>query len=285
MAGISYGLNPLFALPLYGDGLDPISVLFFRYMLSVPMLTVVLLCMSQHQLSLRDQFRSITLHQWLHMGFWGIVMAVSSITLFVSYLYMDAGIASTILFVYPLMTALLMTLIFHERLSIQTVICLLTASLGIGLLYKGEGGETLSWIGLLIVLLSAISYSFYLVFLRRGCLQTVPPVLLTFVTVTSGALFLGLCVLLRGELVLPSTLPMWGLAFGSALFPTAISLVFTTFSLSYIGSTNTSILGAVEPITALLCGILVFGERLTILNGVGIALVLLSVLVVIRQSK
>jgi len=55
--------------------------------------------------------------------------------------------------------------------------------------------------------------------------------------------------------------------------------------LSYIGSTNTSILGAVEPITALLCGMLVFGERLTVLNGVGIALVLLSVLVVIRQSK
>lgn len=77
----------------------------------------------------------------------GLLVALSSLTLFLSYNYMAAGIASTLLFVYPIMVALIMAMVFKEKLALQTIVCMLLALGGIGLLYKSEDGSTLSLIG------------------------------------------------------------------------------------------------------------------------------------------
>ena len=93
----------------------------------------------------------------------GLIFALSSLSLFQSYNYMDAGIASTILFVYPIMVAVIMAMFFHEKLTIQTMLCLLMAIGGIGLLYQNEDGATLSFVGTMIVFLSSLSYAIYIV--------------------------------------------------------------------------------------------------------------------------
>ena len=72
----------------------------------------------------------------------GLLVALSSLTLFLSYNYMAAGIASTLLFVYPIMVALIMAMVFKEKLALQTIVCMLLALGGIGLLYKSEDGST-----------------------------------------------------------------------------------------------------------------------------------------------
>lgn len=69
----------------------------------------------------------------------------------------------------------------------------------------------------------------------------------------------------------------WLNALGLALFPTLLSLVAITKSIHHIGATVAAILGALEPVTALFVGILVFGERLTGGNVVGILLILTAV--------
>lgn len=53
-----------------------------------------------------------------------------------SYNYMDAGIASTILFVYPVMVAVIMGIFFKEKISAITVFSILLALSGIALLYQ-----------------------------------------------------------------------------------------------------------------------------------------------------
>lgn len=93
---------------------------------------------------------------------------------------MDAGIASTILFVYPVMVALIMFLFFHEKVSLLTVFCILLALSGIGLLYKGEGGETLSLVGMLLVILSSLSYAVYIVGVNHSTLKLMSTAKLTF---------------------------------------------------------------------------------------------------------
>ena len=149
IAAASYGLNPLFALPLYNVGISPDSVLFYRYGLAVIMLGILM----------KIQKQSFALHrkEILPLLVMGLLMAFSSLTLFVSYNYMDAGIASTILFVYPVLVAIIMALFFKEKISVVTMLSIGLAFWGISLLYKGDGGQTLSLFGVTLVFISSFA--------------------------------------------------------------------------------------------------------------------------------
>ena len=117
IAAAAYGMNPLFALPLYKAGMNPDSVLFFRYLFAIPLLGIMLKARGRNfRIQRKEIFLLIVM---------GILVAVSSLTLFESYNYMDAGIASTILFVYPIIVALIMTFVFKEKLKKLTVLCIL----------------------------------------------------------------------------------------------------------------------------------------------------------------
>ena len=110
IAAATYGMNPLFALPLYNDGMDPDSVLFYRYLFAIPILGIML--------KARGRSFKVERRQIPPLVTYGILLSLSSLSLFLSYQYMDAGIASTLLFVYPIMVALIMAFVFKERLSI-----------------------------------------------------------------------------------------------------------------------------------------------------------------------
>ena len=167
-----YGLNPMFALPLYYDGLDSLSVLFWRYTLSVPMLAILMLVQ-------RIDFR-LTGSETLQIAVLGAVMALSSLLLYLSYNYMDAGLASTILFVYPIVTAVLMALVFHERVAPLVWGCLALATVGIGVLCEINGSAHVSIAGVLLSLGSALTYAIYLVFINKGHITHMPPAKVTF---------------------------------------------------------------------------------------------------------
>ena len=102
VAAVSYGMNPLGALSLYRAGINTNSVLFYRYALAAVLLAALLLV---QKTSLR-----ITRREFSVLGLLGVMFAVSSLTLFMSFHYMDAGIASTLLFVYPVMVAVIMAI-------------------------------------------------------------------------------------------------------------------------------------------------------------------------------
>ena len=273
IAAATYGMNPLFALPLYETGMDPDSVLFFRYLFAIPLLGVMLKARGRTFRLKRGEVPPL-----LAMG---LLVAVSSLTLFQSYNFMDAGIASTLLFVYPIMVALIMAFVFKEKLTLQTVLCSALALGGIGLLYKTADGSTLSLTGTALVMVSALSYAVYIVGINQSSLKHVATLKVTFYVLLFGVtLFLGR-ILYGGDLILPEKWYLWGNLIALAVFPTAISFLCTTGAIQYIGSTPTAILGALEPVTAILFGITVFGERLTLRESLGLALIITAVTSVI----
>ena len=75
---------------------------------------------------------------------------------------MDAGIASTILFVYPVIVTVIMAIFFKEKTSLITVSSILLAIGGIGLLYKGNNSSVLNATGVSLVMLSSLSYALYI---------------------------------------------------------------------------------------------------------------------------
>lgn len=273
IAAATYGMNPLFALPLYETGMDPDSVLFFRYLFAIPLLGVMLKARGRTFRLKRGEVPPL-----LAMG---LLVAVSSLTLFQSYNFMDAGIASTLLFVYPIMVALIMAFVFKEKLTLQTVLCIALALGGIGLLYKTADGSTLSLTGTALVMVSALSYAVYIVGINQSSLKHVATLKVTFYVLLFGVtLFLGR-ILYGGDLILPEKWYLWGNLIALAVFPTAISFLCTTGAIQYIGSTPTAILGALEPVTAILFGITVFGERQTLRESLGLALIITAVTSVI----
>lgn len=153
VAAVSYGMNPLGALSLYRAGINTNSVLFYRYALAAVLLAALLLV---QKTSLR-----ITRREFSVLGLLGVMFAVSSLTLFMSFHYMDAGIASTLLFVYPVMVAVIMAIFFRERISLVTVLSISLALCGIALLYRGEGGAVLNTAGVVLVMASSLSYALY----------------------------------------------------------------------------------------------------------------------------
>ena len=143
LAAVSYGTNPLFALPLLNAGINASSVLFIRYLLAIPMLATMMV--------IRGRGFGLKRGQWFPLVSLGLLMAASSLLLYVSYIYTGAAIASTLLFVYPIMVTVIMAIFFRERVSIITITGIVLAMAGILLLYHGGGKVRLSLVGLLMV--------------------------------------------------------------------------------------------------------------------------------------
>lgn len=278
LAEVAYGMNPFFALPCYQGGMNPDSVLLFRYALAIPLMGIIL---KARGLSLK-----ISLREACVLAVFGLLMAFSSLTLFFSYNYMAAGIASTLLFIYPALVALIMGLIFHERMNVVTVVSMILALAGIGLLYENEDGSTLSLIGTVIVFLSSLSYAIYLVAVDKTDLGGMPALKVTFYILLFGVLLFVGRIVLGAELTVPTAenLWLWGDLIGLAAIPTAFSFLCTTAAIKYIGPTPTAILGAFEPLTAIVFGVTVFGEILTGRDVVGIILIIMAVTMVVTSS-
>ena len=277
IAAASYGMNPLFALPLYKAGMDPDSVLFFRYLFAIPLLGIMI--------KARGRSFKIQRKETFPLIIKGLLVALSSLTLFLSYNYMAAGIASTLLFVYPIMVALIMAMVFKEKLALQTIVCMLLALGGIGLLYKSEDGSTLSLIGTLLVFASSLSYAIYIVGINQTSLKNVATLKVTFYVLLFGLSLFVARLLYSGVLNTPDQWYLWANLLALAVFPTAISFLCTTGAIQYIGSTPTAILGALEPVTAIFFGIAVFGESLTVRESFGLVMIIVAVTFVIAGGN
>jgi drug/metabolite transporter (DMT)-like permease len=278
IAAASYGTNPIFAIPLYREGISVTSVLFMRYAMAVAIMFFATMIKSPKAFVIKPKYVGL-------LAFMGILMVLSSIALFESYKYLSAGIASTLLFFYPVIVAVIMAIFYKERLTKKSWACLVTAFLGVVILSKNDDGGFISLLGLTLVMLSSLSYAIYLVYINRGPMKKINTSTITFYVILGGFLVMIPYCLLDGGLMLPKTTPAWINAIGLGFFPTVISLIFTSRAIALIGSTETAIFGALEPLTAVILGILILGETLTITPAIGMILIFTSVTVLMMKKK
>ncbi len=282
IAAASYGMNPLFALPLYSAGMSTLAVLFFRYLLAVPIMAAIILMRGQSLRVARSEVKPLMLL--------GVTAGISSYALFESYNWVDASIASTLIFVYPIMVAVIMAIVYKERLPIFTYICIGIALLGVTLLCKTVSGAMVSAIGVAVVMLSALSYAVYIVYVNHHSLKHLSPQNVTFYVLGIGAALYGLILLLQwgATAQCPVTLPhSWVIInlLGLAVFPTAVSLLCTARAVQHIGATPTAILGVLEPLTAVFFGIIVFHEQLSSRQALGLVLIIVAVTAIIARRR
>ena len=277
ISAASFGLIPLFTLPVLATGMHSSSILIYRYAFGcLAMLLILMVNRSRMSLGFGDFLRTLLL---------SVMYAVSSITLIEGYNYMAGGIATTLLFSYPVFTLLLSVIFFHERLSWITALAILLAVGGVfclsGLL--DGGGSIHSIKGLLLVLLSGFLYAVYMVVFPRVRVRKMPSLKITF-----NIFFFAMIILtLYGRFTngrIETRSQLFNLVL-LGLLPTALSNLTLIVSLKQISSTLVAVLGAFEPMTAMAIGIIVFHEPFTLPIIIGFLLILLSVFLIVFFRK
>lgn len=266
IAGVSYGTNPLFAKPLLESGVPVLVMLFFRYGLSAVILAAWMLA-KKETFAVRQ--REVGL-----LALLGILFACSSLFLFTSYEFIPSGLATTLVYLYPVFVALIMVFLrFYP--SWQTWLSIIATFGGILLLSSPSAGTEIKLPGIVLAILSALSYAFYLVIVNRSKrIKNVSEHTLTLYALLAGTVLFAIIRMIQGGVLTEGvdSPADWGNLLGLAIVPTMISMLTLAVSSRYIGPTRTSVLGVFEPLTAIMIGTLMFGEPLTLKMGVGIVI-------------
>lgn len=275
LAGISYGTNPLFGKALMESGVPVMVMLFFRYAFAALFLAALMLFKKESFRAKRNNLGLLILL--------GLFFAGSSITLFCSYEFIPSGLATTLIYLYPVIVALMMVFL-RIYPGWQTWTAIAVTFVGIVLLSTPSGDVPIRPVGVLLAVGSALCYSFYLVIINRSKrIRNVSEHTLTFYSLVTGAVLFAVIRTVQGGGMLTGidTLSDWGNLIGLAIIPTMVSMLTIAISSRYIGPTKTAVLGVFEPLTAILIGTLIFGEALTTKMAAGIALCVAAVIFMI----
>ncbi len=277
ISGITYGMNPLFGVPVINKGLDVNSLLFYRY-------GVATLLMLIYMLIAKRQIR-ISWKQFGLMTLLGVLFTGCSITLFEAYKYIPSGIATSILYVYPIMVALIM-MFFKQYPSWQTWVSIFAGVAGAVLLsLKGDGGF-IDWRGIVLVVASGLCYTLFIVIVNLSKqVKAIPNLTLTFYCFMIGTVMLFALSRFGLRLNAVPDAGSWLNVLGLAVLPTAVATITLAASTKAVGATKTSVLGILEPLTAIVIGTLVFKEVFTLNVAIGVALILFAILFMILTEK
>ena len=277
ISGITYGMNPLFGVPVINKGLDVNSLLFYRYGVAT-VLMFAFMFISKKPIK-------ITWKQFCLMMLLGVLFTGCSITLFEAYKYIPSGIATSILYVYPIMVALIM-MFLGQFPSWQTWVSIFAGVVGAILLsLKGTGGF-IDWRGIALVVASGLCYTLFIVIVNQSKqIKALPNLTLTFYCFLMGSIML---FVLSGFGVKLNSVPdavSWLNVLGLAVLPTTIATITLAASTKAVGATKCSVLGILEPLTAIFIGTIVFKEPFTFNVAIGVALVLFAILFMILTER
>ena len=279
ITGITYGLNPLFAVPLMKNGAATESILFFRYSFAVLLLGLFLL--------FRKQSFKVSSKQIGMLFILGLLYTGSSVFLFYAYDYIASGLATTLVFLYPVLVAVIM--VFLKVVPSWPVWLAIAATFGgVLIMTQSDGSQTISPIGVLLSIASALVYALFIVIINRSkVISGISNTLLTFYALTVGAIvFIGKIIFSDTTITAGITSGTdWLNLLGLAMFPTIVSTATLAIASRNIGATKASVLGVFEPITAIVVGTVMFGETLTTNIIVGISIAMVAVTFMITVTK
>ncbi|MEG1288949.1 MAG: DMT family transporter [Bacteroidales bacterium] len=279
IAAATYGLVPLFSLPIMAKDVPFDTILCYRFFIASIVIAGVML---YKKISFK-----VTKKEFTTLSLLGLLFALCAIFLLCSYEYMAAGIATTILFLYPLFVAIIMAVMFKERINKTTWMCMAIAIGGVAMLYLGDGASgTLNTTGIIAIILSGLAYALYIVTVNKSNVQNMGGLKLTFYSMSIASILFCIKALLgEGLQPLPDSEAYINMVL-LGIIPTVISCVTLVYAVQYIGSTYTALLGALDPVTAVIVGIIVFSEPFTTNLAIGILMIIGAVtLIILSGSK
>ncbi len=283
ISSASFGFSPLFSLALIAAGLSNFDVLSYRWLTAAVVLVIYAACKKKTlKLNSFDEVWRVVLLSALR--------SITSITLLIGYANIASGVASTINFMYPVIVALCMMIIFREDRAWINVIAIFLSILGVYLMANGdgvivEGGNTV--LGLTCSLISAITFAAYYIVMKKTKADKIEVVkFTTWIMLLSAIYFIAAALIIDGRITIVTDFKSWMNILGLGLWATMVSNFTGVKAIRRIGPTLTSILGALQPLTAVVLGVVFLDEHLGISTISGIVLILAAVtMIVLHQRK
>ena len=282
ISSCSFGFSPLFSLGLIAAGLSHFDVLSYRWAAAGIVLMAYAFCKGKtlRLNSFGEVWRIILL---------SLLRSITSITLLIGYANIASGISSTINFMYPVVVAMCMMLFFGERKSPVNIISILVSIFGVYLLASGdglrvEGGNTT--LGLVCSIISAFSFAGYYLLMKLTKADKIEVVKFTTWIMLMSAVYFIICGLIfNGKITIVTDMKLWGYIAGLGLWSTMVSNFTGVKAVRRIGPTMTSILGALQPLTAVILGVLFLNEHLGIRTILGICIIMVTVTFIVAHQK
>ncbi|MBQ2876448.1 MAG: EamA family transporter [Clostridia bacterium] len=274
-SAILFGCMPLIAKHIYSEGINPISLVVLRNILSLPFLfTFGLIKKESFKVDLKAIPRVVSI------GIFGC--ALTPLLLFYSYNYISGGTATVFHFIYPALVLLLYFLFLKEKMSRSNVVAIIMCVAGIAMFYDPNG--YLDPTGAILALLSGLTYALYIFFLGKFGRVGMSNFVFSFYTTSGAAVVLLVVAIVTQSLVLPSSFLGWILCIAFALLINVGAVVLFQCGTLIIGGQKASIMSTLEPITSLVVGFLAFDENISLLSAIG-SLFVISASIFIALSK
>ncbi len=265
-----FGIVPLLAKFSLDQGMNAETVLTYRFLIAGSFF--IFYCLSKQIKLYTDLKTSLKL---LTMG---LLYALESSIFFEAFNHISPSIGQLIFQVNPIMVAFGAYFVFKEKITKNIVYALLFTAVGCGLLFW-EPSAHVTGLGVFLVFLSALFYTFYVI-VGKKMLKDIPPMVVTTYTTVGCGIFLFFYSLINGKMVLVTEPNIFGVIAILSIFSTIISILTFAMGLRILGATKASIISAVEPVITVVLAFILFGERLNWIQMMGASLIVLSILVI-----
>ena len=282
ISSMSFGFSPLFSLALIAAGLSDFDILSYRWLIAGLVLMI-------YAFSKKKSLRLNSFDEAWKIILLSVLRAITSVTLLIGYINISSGIAATLNFMYPVIVTLTMVIFFGEKRSAIDYFAILASIFGVYLLASGDsivahGGNTK--LGLICSLISAFSFAAYYIVMKQVKADKIEVVkFTTWVMMLSAVYFIICAFIFNGKLTLITDARCWLNALGLGLWATMVSNITGVKGIRRIGPTMTSVLGALQPVTAVILGVLFLGEHLYFRSLVGISIILVAVCIIVMHQK
>ena len=282
ISSMSFGFSPLFSLALITAGLSDFDILSYRWLIAG-------LVLMFYAFAKKKSLRLNSFDEAWKIILLSVLRAITSVTLLIGYVNISSGIAATLNFMYPVIVTLTMVIFFGEKRSATDYLAILASILGVYLLASGDsivahGGNTR--LGLICSLISAFSFAAYYIVMKQVKADKIEVVkFTTWIMMLSAVYFIICAFIFNGKLTLITDARSWMNALGLGLWATMVSNITGVKGIRRIGPTMTSILGAVQPVTAVILGVLFLGEHLYLRSLIGISIILVAVCIIVLHQN
>lgn len=268
ISAMIFGFTPILADMTYNLGNNSMSMTFYRNLFAVPFLLFILKYKKIPLKINKNEFKDI-----LIISIFGV--ALTTVLLYSSYSYIGVGVATTLHFTFPIFVALACRFIFKEKLCKNKIIALITSFIGI--LFFMEKGSSSNILGILMALISGVTYAFYIVYLEKKKLININSYKLLFYIALFVSITMFLGNLFYPYIVVELPFKAYLLMFIVSILASVFGVLLLKIGISIIGSTSAAIFSLFEPITSLIFGVLLLNENLNLMKIIGSLIIFISI--------
>lgn len=281
VAGACWGALGIFVRALNGYGVASMEIVESRSIVATAVFGLGILCYD------RRLFRIKFAHGWCFLGTGVIGITLFNFCYFQTIKAASLSVAAVLLYTAPIFVMLFSAVLFKEVITRRKVICLIMAFTGCMLVSGIFGAETaLNSKGILIGLCAGLGYALYTVFARYSLNYGYHPLTLQFYTfltsLISGAFITDFDQL--GHAVSANGFPVIGAILCISIVSTVIPNIFYSFGMQHVDNGKTSVMASIEPVMAIIFGMVFFSEFPTPVAVVGMLLSITAIILINTQK-